>query len=72
MSNERPNDARGRKCEDDQLNADGQTARKIKNTTGDYSIDRAREGFDHALGHGAGQSTGQESGAEHAVRDNGP
>jgi hypothetical protein len=68
MSNERQNDAQGRACEEDQLNADGQTARKLTNTTGDYSIERAREGFDRALGHGPGE----EADAEQAVRDNGP
>ena len=31
------------------LNADGQSARLVSNTTGDYSIDRAREGFEKAF-----------------------
>ncbi len=32
------------------LNADGQSARLVPNTTGEYSIDRAREGFEKASG----------------------
>ena len=31
------------------LNADGQSARLVSNTTGEYSIDRAREGFEKAF-----------------------
>jgi len=31
------------------LNADGQSARLVSNTTGDYSIERAREGFEKAF-----------------------
>ncbi len=50
MSDERPNNAEGVKCEEEQLNADGQTARKVTNTTGEYSVERAREAFDRALG----------------------
>lgn len=30
------------------LNADGQSARLVSNTTGEYSLDRAREGFGRA------------------------
>ena len=42
---------RGRLSAEDRevLNADGQSARLVSNTTGDYSIDRAREGFDKAF-----------------------
>ena len=30
------------------LNADGQSARLVSNTTGEFSLDRAREGFERA------------------------
>jgi len=42
---------RGRLSAEDRevLNADGQSARLVSNTTGEYSIDRAREGFEKAF-----------------------
>ena len=33
---------------DEALNADGQSARLLTNPTGEFSLDRAREGFDKA------------------------
>jgi hypothetical protein len=41
------------------LNADGQSARLVTNTTGEYSIERAREGFDKAFA-GEAKDTGEE------------
>ena len=39
---------------DSTRSADGQSARAVSNTTGEYSIDRAREAFDANLGGGRG------------------
>jgi hypothetical protein len=36
------------KLDDEALNADGQSARLLTNPTGEFSLDRAREGFDKA------------------------
>lgn len=53
MSTKHAGDAEARERADDKqdelLDADGQSARLVSNTTGEYSLDRAREGFDKAF-----------------------
>lgn len=45
------------------LNADGQSARLVSNTTGEFSLERAREGFERAGGKDEGEdSEGGQSG----------
>jgi hypothetical protein len=44
------------------LNADGQSARLVSNTTGEYSIDRAREGFEKAFADETKETSEEEEG----------